>query len=68
MDGELTSRVLEWEERARVALQFAEECKQRAARLILQSSVLMQRYDELEETRVRVHEFKAERQRMKRTA
>lgn len=35
-------------ERARIACETAEQCRQRASRLVLESRELMQRFDELE--------------------
>ena len=48
MNADLISQVRDTRERARLACQRAEECKQRAVRLVVEASVLMQRFDELE--------------------
>lgn len=50
-------------ERARAARQFADQCKQRAATLVSQACLLLERFDELELRmlidRRRAHESKA---------
>ena len=51
MDEDFIRRLRAAREQARSARQFSEQCKQRAARLMLQSSVLQQYFDELEQER-----------------
>lgn len=49
VNAEIINRVRHAREHAQAARKFAEQCKQRAARLILEAGLLLERFDELEE-------------------
>ena len=55
MNAEVTSRLAPILERARIACEAAEQCRQRTTKIVLQSCVLMQRFEELERTMTQTH-------------
>ena len=55
MNAEVTSRLAPILERARIACEAAEQCRQRTTKIVLQSCLLMQRFEELERTMTQTH-------------
>ena len=68
MDGDLLSKIRASVERARELCELGKQYRERAARLVLDASVLMQRFDELEqEALLRAAWFKDRRRAMSST-